>query len=174
MTRERDRTAVVVPVPEAEHALRPWRSTYTRDGRDGMWAHVTLLHPFLEPGEVAAELPALREHFAAERPFGFVLSDVRRFPGGVVYLAPEPDEPFRALIAGLAARYPDRPPYGGAFTDVVPHCTVVHVDEPAVLGSAEAAIRRHLPLRALALEAWLVELVVEGWSVRERLPFGAG
>ena len=171
MTAERRRTAVVVPVPEAEHALRRWRSTYTNDGRDGMWAHVTVLHPFLEPAEIESQLPVLREQFGAVAPFRFELVEPRRVDGGVLYLAPEPEDRFRALTSGLSERYPDRPPYEGAHADSVPHCTVVDADESAVLDAAEAAVRRRLPLDALALEAWLVELVAEGWSVRERLPF---
>jgi 2'-5' RNA ligase len=160
-----------VPVPEAEHALRTWRSTHTEDGRAGMWSHVTLLYPFLEPDEIEANLDALRAHFRGVQPFPFVLRDVRRFPPRVLFLAPEPEERFRALASGVWALYPDRPPYDGAFADVVPHCTVADVDGRGVLDAAEAAVSRHLPLPALALEAWLVELVAEGWSVRARLPF---
>ena len=79
-----------------------------------------------------------------------------------------------AALSGLRDRtaHPERPPYEGAFADVVPHCTVVDVDEADVLDAAEVAVRRHQPLEAFALEAWLVELVAEGWSVRTRLPFG--
>ena len=167
----RERTALVVPVPEAEHALRAWRATYTEDGRAGMWSHVTLLYPFLEPQEIEANLEPLRAHLRGVEPFAFLLGDVRRFPPRVLYLAPAPDERFRALASSVWALYPDRLPYDGAFEDVVPHCTVVDVEEPGVQEAAEAAVRRHLPLGALALEAWLVELVEEGWSVRARLPF---
>ena len=46
------------------------------------------------------------------------------FPDGVLYLAPEPAEPFGALTEAFAAAWPEYPPYGGSFTDVVPHLTV--------------------------------------------------
>jgi 2'-5' RNA ligase len=171
VTRARERTALVLPVPEAEHLLRPWRAVYTDDGRLGMWAHLTLLHPFLEPHEVAGEIGPLRAHLSRLDPFPFVLAEPRRFPGGLLYLAPEPEERFRELLADAHAPYPDRPPYGGIHDDVVPHCTVAASDEEAVLDAAETALRPHLPLAALASEAWLVELKREGWSVRARLPF---
>lgn len=160
----------MLPVPEAEHLLRPWRSRHTDDGRLGMWAHVTLLYPFLAPREVPSRLGSLRTQLAGHEPFAFRLTELRRFDGGVLYLAPEPEERFRALLADVQAPYPDRPVYGGVHADVVPHCTVVHTDDEAVLREAEAALRQHLPLHALATEAWLVEQLPEGWSVRARLP----
>jgi 2'-5' RNA ligase len=171
VSEARERTALVVPVPEAEHLLRPWRSRHTDDGRQGMWAHVTLLFPFLAPREVATALGALRTQLAGHEPFAFRLTELRRFEGGVLYLAPEPEERFRALLADVQAPYPDRPAYGGVHEDVVPHCTVVQTDDAAVADEAEEALRPLLPLDGLATEAWLVELVKEGWSVRARLPF---
>jgi 2'-5' RNA ligase len=168
----REQSAVCVPVPEAEHVLRRWRSIYTRDGQDGMAAHITLLYPFAEPEELPELLDQLQPHFARQTPFRYALREPRRFDGAVLYLAPEPEEPFRRLAEGLHALYPERPPYAGAHAEVVPHCTVVDGQEPAVLVAAEAAVRPHLPIEAVAIEAWLVELVAEGWSVRARLPFG--
>jgi 2'-5' RNA ligase len=173
MSGEQEKTAVSIPIPEAEHVLRQWRSRYTFDGREGMWAHITLLYPFVAPGEVDGEIDRLRAHFAQVAPFPFALTEPRQFAGGVLYLASDPEAPFRKLAADLHARYPDRPPYGGVHAEVVPHCTIAHVEEPAVLDAAEAAVRPHLPIRAVAIEAWLLELVAEGWSVRARLPFRA-
>lgn len=160
-----------MPVPEAEHLLRPWRAAHTADGRLGMWAHVTLLYPFLAPREVKAELGLLRAQLAGHELFSFALTGPRRFPEGVLYLAPEPEEPFRALLADVQAPYPDRPAYGGVHDDVIPHCTVASSGDGAVLAAAEEALRPHLPLDALASEAWLVELTPAGWAVRARLPF---
>ena len=137
-----------------------------------MSAHVTLLYPFAEPADLPGELERLREHFAWASPFRFALTELRRFEGGVLYLAPEPAERFRHLARELQALYPDRPPYGGAHDEVVPHCTVADGQDAAVPDEAEAAVGRRLPIEAVAIEAWLVELVAEGWSVRARLPFG--
>ena len=172
MSARRELTALCVPVPEAEHLLRGWRSKYTEDGRKGMWAHVTLLYPFAEPEEVPGELERLRDLFAPAAPFSFALVEPRRFEGGVLYLAPEPAGPFAELARRVQALYPDRPLYGRPELELVPHCTVAVSGERNVLEAAEAALRPHLPLEALALEAWLVELVADGWSVRARLPFG--
>ena len=137
-----------------------------------MWAHLTLLYPFAAPEELPAEVDGLGAHFARAAPFPFALTEFRRIEGGVLYLAPEPAEPFRRLGADLQRLYPDRPIYGDPDIEIVPHCTVVDAQDTAVLAAAEAALRPQLPIEALAIEAWLVELVDEAWSVRARLPFG--
>ena len=49
--------------------------------------------------------------------------EVGRFPT-VVYLAPEPSEPFDRLTEAIDARFPDFPPYAGAFDGVIPHLTI--------------------------------------------------
>jgi hypothetical protein len=49
---------------------------------------------------------------------------VDRFPSGLIYLAPNPTEPFKRLTEIMAAAFPDWPPYGGAFDDVVPHLSI--------------------------------------------------
>ena len=71
---------------------------------------------------------------------------MRRFPG-LVWLEPEPAEPFAALTAAVAARWPDHPPYGGVFDTVIPHLTVVE-SEDAPLDAVEEAARRARPSRA--------------------------
>ena len=59
-----------------------------------------------------------------------------RVPGSegapaVLYIAPEPDGPFRELTDALAQAFPEHPPYDGAFAEVVPHLTVAwHHDAP--------------------------------------------
>src|SRR3989442_1054852 len=70
----------------------------------------------------------LEELFAGFEPFDFALTEVRRWPG-VLWLAPEPAEPFVALTSALAARYPEHPPYEGEHDVVIPHLTVGHHEE---------------------------------------------
>jgi 2'-5' RNA ligase len=116
-----------VLVPEAEQAVGGWRARHTPDGAAGMPAHVTLLYPFApEP-----DLDAVRSLAADAGPFAFTLHAVREWPDGVVYLEPEPAEPFLRLTRELVRRFPDHQPYDGAFTvdEVVPHCTVVRMDD---------------------------------------------
>jgi len=76
---------------------------------------------------------------------------VKRFSSGLVYLAPNPAEPFQHLTEMLAAAFPDWPPYGGAFDGVVPHLSIgEELSEPEL-----AALADLLPLAATADEVTL-------------------
>jgi 2'-5' RNA ligase len=158
-----------VPVPRMlEQARRRWDWA----AGVGVPAHVTILFPFLPvrrlgPGD-RRELAAIA---ATEEPFVVRFRRIGRFPG-VVYLAPEPSAPFTRLTAAVGARYPDFPPYGGAFDEVIPHLTVAESAE-APLDDIAAEARGTLPFerRVSALE-----VIVEGgdgrWHTRWRLPLG--
>jgi hypothetical protein len=138
----REITGLVIPVPVAQpYAVHP---------------HVTLLAPF--GSRTRVEDPALhtelRGFFGAVAPFDFALVEVRKFPAGFFYLAPEPAWRFRDLTNALAARYPDFPPYEGQFTDVIPHLTL-----------DEDAHPEPLPIRARASVAQLVHSHAGEWNV---------
>ena len=79
---------------------------------------------------------------------------VRRFDG-LVWVEPEPATPFVRLTEAVVARWPEWPPYGGLFDEVIPHLTVVESDT-APLGEVETAVRLSLPFKARAtrLELW--------------------
>jgi hypothetical protein len=66
----------------------------------------------------------------------------------VLYLAPQPDQPFRALTETMAKRWPEAPPYGGRFADVIPHLTVADGQPPGVLDEVEMALAGRLPITA--------------------------
>lgn len=155
-------------VPEAEPAVGDWRRRHTFDGAAGMPAHVTLLYPFApEP-----DLEPVRGIAAAGEPFRFTLRIVREWPGGVVYLDPEPAEPFRRLTAELVERFPDCPPYGGYYDEVIPHLTVVHTDDAAVRADAAASVAEALPIDCDADDFWLMHEVNGRWQ--RHTPFRLG
>jgi 2'-5' RNA ligase len=132
-------SALMVLVPEAEPLVKPFRDRYDPSAAAGMPAHVTLLYPFKHPDEVdQMVLDDLSRRFARCASFGFALSSIRRFPDAVLYLAPEPDEPFRQLTLAIWDRYPETPPYGGKWPDIVPHLSVASVkDEQQLDGIAD-------------------------------------
>ena len=70
-------------------------------------------------------------------------------------IAAEPATPFVRLTEAVVARWPEWPPYGGLFDEVIPHLTVVESDT-APLGEVETAVRLSLPFKARAtrLELW--------------------
>ena len=104
-------SALTIPVSEAS--------------RLGAGGYVALISPFVPRHRIdAALLDAVRAEVARFTQFDFRLDRVGRFPQGVLYLAPEPAKPFVDLIEALARRWPEHPPYGGEYADIVPHVTV--------------------------------------------------
>ncbi|WP_260474783.1 2'-5' RNA ligase family protein [Streptomyces sp. WAC 05379] len=92
-----------------------------------------------------------------------------RFPG-VLYLAPEPDTHFRRLTEAITARWPEHPPFGGQFDDVVPHLTVAQGQDEAVVEKAEADLLTGLPIVA---QVSAVDLLVHDgvrWQRRASFP----
>jgi 2'-5' RNA ligase len=91
-------------------------------------AHVTVVYPAPDDVEAIAQV------LAPFGPFDVAFTRLDRFPG-VLWLAPDPAEPFVALTAAMVARFPDFPPYGGTYASVIPHLTVAQslLDETALL-----------------------------------------
>ncbi|HEY7198817.1 MAG TPA: 2'-5' RNA ligase family protein [Candidatus Dormibacteraeota bacterium] len=169
-------SALIVPAPEAEALVGAWRERYDDSARTGVPAHLTLLYPFLSPEEITGgDLAQLGALFASAPPTPYRLTAVRRFPRGVLYLAPDPESPFRELTKKIWALYPHHPPYGGAFEHVIPHLTVAQSADYALLDRLEAAVTPGLPIDAHAGEAWLMVQSDDGrWRAGHRFPLGVG
>jgi len=154
------RFALVVPFPDLAPVVDEWRErTCVSKPSNGVPPHVTLLLPC--PGDV----DALGELLASVGAFDVAFRDVGHFPGAL-WLAPEPAEPFHRLIAALGRRFPDHPPYGGAYDDVIPHLTVAQGE----LDEAERDMRAQLPVHARAREALLLE-EVDAYRWRDAMSF---
>lgn len=140
-------TGLIVPVPDAEPVVGRHRARLDPAASWGVPAHVTVLYPFLPPAAVDdAVLRTLGSLFGAFPSFAARLTRVEWFDADVVWLAPEPGEPFRRLTAAVSDRFPSVPPYGGAFPDVVPHLTVGDRAPLPALRVAAADIAPHLPV----------------------------
>jgi 2'-5' RNA ligase len=158
------RTALVIAVPEAEPLVGTFRKRYDDAEATGIPAHITLLVPFGDGDEGLADLVARFE------PFDFALTDVRRWPD-VLWLAPDPAEPFVELTQALAERYPEYPPYEGVHADVIPHLTVASRREAPT--EVESELRRGLPVAARARHVvHLEEHARDRWRERRRFPLG--
>lgn len=168
-------TALVIPVREAETLVRQRALQVTPEllPRDrGVAAHVTLLAPFMDPGRVDEGVVAELERFFGDvTAFGFELTAVCEFPGGAAYLSPEPAALFRRLTQGLHHLFPEFPPYGGQFDEVVPHLSV-----PLAPGENTESLRTdltaRLPIEAHATEATLVAVVPEDTHTLATFGFG--
>jgi hypothetical protein len=168
-------SALLVPVPAAEPLVHEHRLAHDPVAPLGVPAHITVLYPFVPPDALddalEAEIAAVLRDCAA---FDYELREVRRFDDGVLYLAPDPDEPFAALTRAFAARWPEHQPYGGGFDTVIPHLTVAMADG-APVAAMEAELRGGLPVRTRADVVWLMEGRPGGrWVRRTEFPLSDG
>lgn len=148
-------SALVVLAPATEPLVKSYRDQFDPSAALGIPAHVTVLYPFHPPVLSPAAMARLAALFAEFAPFDYWVTELRRFPG-VLYLAPEPEAPFRALTGRVAEAFPDFPPYGGKFADIVPHLTLAQLEDADQLEKVaehfQAACGWRLPL-ALRAEA---------------------
>jgi len=161
-------TALVVLLPELETLLGSWRDQHTTDGPRGMPPHVTLIFPFADSSGVEDKLEALGRLFASFGPFEVALGETARFPG-LLYLRPEPAEPLVAITEGLVRAFPEFPPYGGEFVEIVPHVTVA-LGGDDVLAAVERELQPQLPVKTRVERAWLVEDSPTGWRRHSGFP----
>ncbi|WP_327033377.1 2'-5' RNA ligase family protein [Micromonospora ureilytica] len=103
---EPTQTALIVPIPEAEEAVGGFRASLDPAASWGVPAHVTVLYPFLPPQRINEQaLAVLRETFAEIPRFDVALTHVGWFGDAVVWLAPQPDRPFRDLTEAVWQRF---------------------------------------------------------------------
>jgi 2'-5' RNA ligase len=164
-------SALVVPFTLPAELARV-RRRWDYAALTGVGPHVTILFPFLPCADLGprerAELAAMARTVPA---FEVRFEAVRRFPD-LVWVQPEPAEPFARLTAAVVARWPSHPPYEGAFDVVIQHLTVVESDV-ADLETVEALAHRSTPFarRAQRMELWCQEGAGR-WRPRWRMPFG--
>ena len=126
MSNSMTQSTLFVPVPEAEPWVKDLRERYDPIAAAGVPAHITVLFPFISPDLLtASDLVRTAEIFQCFQSFGFRLEQVDRFPESL-YLVPEPDEPLISLTEAIVREFPEYPPYGGKFTEIVPHLTVAN------------------------------------------------
>jgi 2'-5' RNA ligase len=166
------RSTVIVTVPEAEPVVGEWRLRYTLDAPAGIPAHVTVLFPFVEPERLGEVEGRLAELISAVPAFDVTFARTARFPD-VLYLEPDPAEPFVALTHAIEREWPDQPPYGGHYETIVPHLTVAEPEDLVMLDGIAADVEQHLPIVTRAREASVfVEDHAGHWHEHSRLPFG--
>jgi 2'-5' RNA ligase len=170
-------STILVPVPEAEPVVGQLRAELDRSASRGIPAHVTVLYPFVPPEQITAAVIGKAAAAVASVPgFDCRFAGTGWFGDQVVWLAPEPASPFRALTAAVHAAFPQRPPFGGAFAEVIPHLTVGDRPEGGlgVLRAAEAEVLAALPVRTHVGRAWLMTgtQAPGSWQLRATFPLG--
>jgi 2'-5' RNA ligase len=170
MNHDVEERALTIMVPEAEAFVRSFRAGYDSLNGFDVPAHITINHPFCPKKEAEPQLEAiLVDLFSAMPAFQFALTEVRRF-AETLYLAPEPDANFRALINAVTERFPESPPYEGQYEDVVPHLTVAYLEDgqaiEAMALALEAAAAEVLPIAGEVKEVLLIEKIGGVWHER--------
>jgi 2'-5' RNA ligase len=173
---EPNQSALVVLVPQAEALVRSVRTRYDL-AFSQVPAHITVLYPFKPPEEITAGVIAgLRRVFARFEPFSFSLSGVGMFPE-TFYLVPTPGEPFVDLTHAVHEQYPETPPYGGVFDQIIPHLTVGHGSDGALTErmaqEVEDSLRPELPILATAAEVKLFDNSCGEWCEHTTFTLGA-
>jgi 2'-5' RNA ligase len=136
-------------------------------------AHITLIVPWLPPVEIRPEdLDELAAVVQTRHAFDFSLARVRWFGRRVLWLAPDPVEPFLELVYLLAEHF-GTPPYEDEFDEVVPHLTVGHASDGAELGAVADLLAPKLPISCRADQVWVMEGDGQTWSVREKMSLPA-
>jgi hypothetical protein len=164
-------TALVVEVPEAESVAGPLRAELDPAARAGIPAHITVLSPFLSSRRLgASDMNRLTALFAAVPSFAFRLASLGSFPE-VTYLAPTCPRSFVDLTERTWREWPECPPFGGLFPEIVPHLTLA--DGPHDPAAVRAAVAPSLPVEAFARGVTLLRQLPNGrWLAQGFFPFG--
>lgn len=174
------KSALFIETPEADALVSPYRR---RPGWDvgshkGIPHHITITIPFVPPAEITGHHHRiLSEIGASTSEFSYSLTEVCTFPSAL-WLRPEPENPFRALVRDAVKHFPDYPPFGGVFDVVQPHVTLaLHVAEEERLQEmravAEKEIGPQLPLTGCRARQLALYIRDENgqWSLGRSYPF---
>jgi 2'-5' RNA ligase len=157
----------VVLVPAAERLVEPFRSQYDPVAPRGMPPHVTILFPFFPQTDLDPDIVrTLEDHFVRFVPFQFELRETGTFPG-VLYLRPDPQEPFLEIISLVSALFPDLQPYGGLTGELIPHVTVAHAETKERFDELrerfEESLVGHGPVHGTASRATIMVASRDDW-----------
>lgn len=166
------RSALILPIvlPEALAALRAGADPLARRG---VPPHVTVLFPFMPAATLTATLRIALRGLFSDRPSFTARFERLERRDAMVWLLPSDPAPFLGLTAAVAARWPDRPPYGGVHEHLIAHLTLLATDDGPALDRAAAAAGAAAPFE-VRVEA--VQLIVEDaastWHRRWQLRLG--
>ncbi len=162
-------SALLIPVPEAEPAVFRWRQDLDSAAADGIPAHITVLYPFVDPSEaddeVERQLDTVVSQFEA---FDYSFNNVRWFDDDVVYLEPQPFFRFTEMTAAIFEAFPQCPPYGGAFPEVIPHLTIGDNAARDELLHAAEDVAPKLPIHGRVTDLWWMQGDLGSWWTLRR------
>lgn len=146
-------TVLAVPVPALDAYVRDrtrhYDIAYLADDPMFGQAHVTLVGPWRRSPSTA-DLGLVNELVAATEPFDFSLTELGVFTDGTIHIAADPAAQFAGMTAELVRMFPDHQPYGGRFTDIVPHVTLDAVGVGVDVDSVRTSLGSLVPARCRA------------------------
>lgn len=171
-------TAVIAAVPVADAVVGDHREHLDAAASWGVPAHVTVLYPFVAPDHIDEQLIAtLAAAVRTVDAFTCRLGRTGWFGHDVLWLDPDPAQPFRDLTAVVGSAFPDHLPYGGVHADIVPHLTVGERRSGSLqaLRDAERGVTTGLPLTARIDQVLLVagSQAPASWHTLHVLPLAA-
>jgi hypothetical protein len=171
-------TAVIVPVRAVEPVVQQHRRSLDPPAEWGIPAHVTALYPFVQQGAVDEQVAArLRTAIQPTRAFSCQFARTQWFREDVLWLDPDPADPFRRLTAAVWDAFPAYPPFGGAYDDVIPHLTIANRPTDGVLAmqAVESVIQPQLPVNAFIDRVLLIAgaQTPDSWRVLYEIPLNS-
>lgn len=170
-------SALIVEIPEAEPVVGAHRLRLDESAALGVPAHITVLYPFVPAARVDDPLlDSLTALFARCPAFDYRFARTDWFDDDVLWLAPEDPTPFAVLSDAAGAAFPECPPYGGEFDEVVHHLTVADRRELDIMRAAETDVVPRLPVsgRATAVTMLRQRGAGERWERLTRFPLADG
>lgn len=149
-------SALLIVCPEGERAFGPHRARFDAAARVGVPAHVTITYPFKPVHQLTADDHYRLSHlFGSIRSFVITCESTGWFGKDFLYVQVKDPIPVVAMVDAVTAEFPDFPPYGGVFEELVPHLTVGS-DQRADLMLAQREVQRELPFaqEVASVELW--------------------
>lgn len=163
--------------PAAEPVVGAWRAGLDRAAGVGVPAHVTVTYPFAPLAALApGDHDRLAAVVAAVPSFTLVGERTQWFGDEVLYVELVGAAAVSGLTAAVTDAFPEYPPYGGVFDEVVPHLTVGDHDR-STLRAAESDVRARLPFsqEVTEVELWAGPPPASGrgsWRLVRAYPLG--
>ena len=169
-------SGLVIAIPQAESRFGAMRQRFDPQANLGVPAHITILFPFMPPGQIDGQVRRrLARAVARIAAFRCVLDRVDRFPS-TAYLAPHDPAPFVDVTMAVVGEFPEYPPYGGAHAGIVPHLTVADGDAHAARIAEQelrAALENEGPVIARCVSVQLLENSSGYWRQMDEFSLAA-
>ena len=152
-------STIAIPVPEVADLIAPWREETFIGATQGMPPHITVLYPWYPTPVSEWDIDDLRSVVAEIRPFPVQLTHLDTFPNHALYFGIRDDAALIDLILRVISAYPDTPPYGGEFSEPIPHITIAHASSRGELREIRVEVEEAV-CHKLPIEIMIQELVV--------------